>query len=66
MANRFMLAIQISGQDHYLARRAGFGPPCVQLVHFSSGKHRMIRMIGKEDHAQCVWRINSSKIILMN
>lgn len=30
------LAIEISGADGYLARRAGFGERCVELIHLAS------------------------------
>ena len=33
-----VLAISIDEFDGYLARRAGFGSRCIQLVHFSSGR----------------------------
>ena len=33
-----VLAVAISDADGFLARRAGFGSRCIQLVHFAGGK----------------------------
>jgi hypothetical protein len=34
------LAIKVSGEDGYLARRAGYGGPCVLFGHLNGGEFR--------------------------
>ena len=33
-----VLAVSISDEDGFLAKRAGFGSRCIQVVHFAHGK----------------------------